>query len=111
MIIKDLETAHAQADACIAEVNLYCTVRHSNHPENVVHVDVHVVVVDLLGQYCRSDRTGIQVKSDEGESALMMAAIGTDKLALAEAHVGPVRQRLGRSGHRVGSRAATEDVC
>jgi hypothetical protein len=57
-------------------------VRYSNHPENVVHVDVHVVVVDLLGQ---SDRTGVQVKSDQGKSAVMMAAIGTNELALAEA--------------------------
>ena len=107
MIIKDLETA-AQAGARIVEVKIHCTVRHSNHPENVVHVDVHVVVVDLLGQ---SDRTGVQVKSDKGKSAVMMAAIGTDELALADAHVCLVRERLGRARHGVGSSPDAADVC
>jgi hypothetical protein len=111
MIIKDLETAHAQTGARIVEVNLNCIVLHSNHPENVVHVDVHVVVVDLLSEDCRSDRTGVQVKSNKGERALMLAAIGTDEVALAEAHVRPERERLLRSGHRVGSGAAAVDVC
>ena len=76
MIIKDLETAHAQTGARIVEVNLNCIVLHSNHPKNVVHVDVHVVVMDLLSENCRSDRTGVQVKSNKGERALMLAAIG-----------------------------------
>jgi len=110
MIIKELEVPHAQAGARIVEVNLDCIVLHANHPENVVHVDVHVVVVDLLRECRRSDRTGVQVRSDKGESTLMMAAIGTDELALTEAHVRSVRQLLRGSGLGVGSRATAEDV-
>ena len=111
MILKELEAPHAQAGARMVEVNINCIVLHANHPENVVHVDVHVVVMDLLGKYRRSDRTGVQVKSNKGERALMLAAIGTDELALAEAHVRPEREHLLRSSHRVGSGAAAVDVC
>src|SRR5580765_7404502 len=85
-------------------------VRHWDHPEHVIGVDVHVVVVDLLRDVGRSGRTGVEVKSNKGESALMMATVGADKLTLTEAHVRPEGERRGDAGHGVCSGSATADV-
>jgi hypothetical protein len=62
---------------------------------------VHVVVVDLLGEFARSDRTGVQVKSDKGEREPIVAAVGADVLALTEPHVRLVRQRRSSAGDSV----------
>src|ERR1043166_5203475 len=49
--------------------------------------------MDLLIQICRSDRTGIDVKSDEDERAVMVIAIFAHILTLHESHVGAERDR------------------
>jgi hypothetical protein len=49
---------------------------------------VYVVVVDLLREIGRSNRTGVQIKSNKGQRALMRLAVRTNKLALTKAHVG-----------------------
>jgi len=72
---------------------------------------MHVVVVNLLGQTGRSNRTGIHVKSNKGERAAVLAAIRTDELSLTETHVGLERQRRGGARGRVCSRPAAADVC
>ena len=78
-----------------------------NHPEDVVAVDVHVVVVDLCGQ---SNRTGVQVKSNEDERASVLPAVRTDEFALAETHIGLERQPRGDVLHRVCSHPAAADM-
>src|SRR5581483_338980 len=49
--------------------------------------------MDLLIQVCRSDRTGINIKSDEDERAVMVIAIFAHILTLHESHVGAERER------------------
>ena len=111
MVIKNFEVADTQARLAIIEIYIDCAVRYPNHPENVVRVDVHVEVVNLLGKVGRSDRTGVQVKSDKSESALVVPSIGADELALAETHVrleGQLRRGVGES---IRSGSATANVC
>ncbi len=71
---------------------------------------MNVVVVDLFGDVGRSGRTGVEVKSNKGESALMMATVGADELTLTEAHVRPEGERHGAAGHGVCSGPAPADV-
>ena len=97
VIIEDVQPTHLQARSCSVEVHLDGVLPYRDHPEYVVRVDVYVVVVDLLGKVSRSNRTGIQVKSNEGERAHMAAAVRADELALTEAHVRLERQRGGRA--------------
>jgi hypothetical protein len=110
VVIEDLQPIHLQACPSFVEVHLNGVVRHWHHPEHVVRVDVYVVVVDLFGEDCRSNRTGIQVKSNEGECAHMGLAIHTNELALTEAHVRLERQRGGRARGGVGSGPAAANV-
>ena len=111
MVIKNLQTAHAQAGLSVIEIYLDRAVRDSNHPKHIVRVDVHVVVVNLLGKNGRSDRTGIQIKSNKSESSVMVTSIGADELALAKTHVSPERQRCRRTRGGVRSGPAAVDVC
>ena len=78
----------------VVEVNLDGLVLHRDHPEHVVPVNVRVVVVNLLSEVGRSNRTGVQVKSNKGERAFMQAAVRTDEFALTEPHVGLGRQSI-----------------
>ena len=110
VIIVDLQATHLQARPPCVEVYLDGVLPHRNHPENVVRVDVYVIVVDLFGEDCRSNRTGIQVKSNEGECAHMGAAVRTDELALTEAHVRLERQRRGRTRGGICSGPAAANV-
>jgi hypothetical protein len=110
VIIEDLQPIHLQARSPFVEVYLDCVLPHWDHPEHVVRVDVYVVVVDLFGEDCRSNRTGIQVKSNEGECAHMGAAVRADELALTEAHVRLERQRGGRARGGVCSGPAAANV-
>lgn len=71
---------------------------------------MHVKIVDLFGEYGRSSRTGVDVKSNKGERPLVLMAVRTNKAALAEAHVRLVSQRGGLSGIGVSSGAAATDV-
>jgi len=59
-----------------------------NHPEYVAPVNMHIVVVNLLEQAGRSNRTGIDIQSNKGERTPVLLAVRTDELALAETHVG-----------------------
>src|SRR2546421_444677 len=86
---------HAQVGPRIIEVNLDGVVSHWNHPKHVVPVYVHVVVVNLLGETGRSNRTGIHVKSNKGERASVLLAVRTDEFALTETHIGLERQPRG----------------
>jgi hypothetical protein len=110
VIVEDFQPTHLQARSPCVEVYLNGVLPHWDHPEHVVRVDVYVVVVDLFGENCRSNRTGIQVKSNEGECAHMAAAVRTDELALTEAHVRLERQRGGRARGGVCSGPAAANV-
>ena len=63
---------------------------------------MHVVVVDLMNEIetDRSDRIGVQVQSNKGERAFVLATVHSDEVALTEAHVRPERQnrRVARNG-------------
>jgi len=92
MIIKDVQAAHAKARLPLVKVYLEGVVFHLDHPEHVVRVDVHVEVVNLFGdrEAGRSNRNGVQVKSNEDERTPMGLTVGTYELALGKAHVGSV---------------------
>jgi hypothetical protein len=94
MVIIDVQPTHEQASLPFVKVNLDGIALNFNHPEYVVGIDVHVVVMNLLRQGSRSDRTGIQVKSNKGERAPVFAPVDPNELALAEPHV-----RLVGQGH------------
>ena len=107
VIVEDAHVRNAQTSARSVEFHLYGAVLHWNHPEDVVAVDVHVVVVDLCGQ---SNRTGVEVKSNKDERATMRLAVGSDECALTETHVRLERHARGSASISVGSRAAATNV-
>jgi hypothetical protein len=71
---------------------------------------VHVVIVDLLSEGCRSGRTGVHVKSNKGERALVAVTVRADESALTKSHVRLERKRCGCARDGVGSHAAAADV-
>ena len=93
MVIKDVQAAHAKASMPLVKVYLESVVFHLDHPEHVVRVDVHVEVVNLFSdrKAGRSNRNGVQVKSNEDERTPLGLTVGTDELAPGKAHVGSVR--------------------
>ena len=110
VIIEDLQPIHLQARSASVEVYFDGVLPHWDHPEHVVRVDVYVVIVDLFGEECRSNRTGIQVKSNKGERAHMGATVRTHELALTKAHVRLERQRGSRARGCVCSGPAAANV-
>ena len=88
MVVEDVHAKHLKAGSLAVKVNVDGIMPHRDHPEYVVTVHVHVVVVDLLIDAGRSNRTGVQIESNEGECAPMLLAIRAYEPALAEAHVG-----------------------
>jgi len=98
-----------QARFSLVEVNFESVLIHFDHPEYVVGIDVYVVVVNLLREVCRSNRTGVEVKSNEGEGTAVLDAVDVDKLALPKAHVRLVRERRGHTG-AVRSSSPTSNV-
>lgn len=110
MVVEDIHATHAQAGPQAIEVNLDGIVPHRDHPKHVVAINVHVVIVNLISKLGRSSRTGVQVKSNKGERALMAAAVRTDESALAEAHIGLECQRRRSARRGVCSRPAAADV-
>ena len=110
MVIEQRQVVHAQPCPHVIEIHFDGIVSYRDHPENVVGVDVHVVVVDLLGEINRSDRSGIKVQSNKGERALVLVAVHVDKTALTEAHVRLERQNGRGPRDGVRSRAAAADV-
>ena len=71
---------------------------------------MYVVVVDLLKEAGRSNRTGIQVKSNKGERAVMPPAVRSDEFPLAETHVRLERQPYGSAGRGVRSHPTAANV-
>jgi hypothetical protein len=110
MIIEDLQVIHVQACPPFVEVNFDRIVSHPDHPENVVRIDVHVVVVDLLGEIGLSDRTGINVQSNKGERTLMFVTVRSDEPALTEAHVRLKSQSCPATAGSVDSGAAAPNM-
>lgn len=110
VVIKDREIVHAQSRPLLVEINIDCIVRHPNHPEHLIRVNVHIVVVDLVSEIGRSDRTGVQVKSNKGERAFVMVSITSNERPLTEAHVCPKGEGHAGPGRRVGSCAAASNV-
>ena len=98
-----------QARFSLVEVNFESVLIHFDHPEYVVGIDVHVEVVNLLREVCRSNRTGVQVKSNESEGTAVLDAVDVDELALPKAHVCLVRERRGVT-HGVRSSSPTSNV-
>ena len=92
------------------KVDLDGTVPNRNHPEDVVAVDMYVVVVNLLNQTGRSNWTGVQVKSNKGERAVMLLAVRANKGSLTEPHVSLKGQRSSRASQRVCSCPAPANV-
>ena len=90
VIVEEIHVAHSQPRTPAVEVNFDSVVSHRDHPEHVIAIDVHIVVVNLIGQ---SNRTGVQVKSNKGKRSSVYAAVGTDEFTLTESHIGLVRKR------------------
>ena len=110
MIIEGVQVTDAKSGPRTVEVHFNGVVLHRDHPEHVVTVNVHVVIVDLLNEAGRSNRTGVYIESNKGERGLMKAPIGTNELALAEPHVRLERKRRNSTRRSVGSGPATTDV-
>ena len=110
MVVEEVEVTHAQARARIVKINLDSLALHRDHPENVVSIDVYVVVVNLFREVCRSNRTGVQVKSNEGERASVLAAVRADESASTEPHVRLECQRRRGACRSVCSGPAATDV-
>jgi hypothetical protein len=96
--IHHRHVAHAQRSCASPWVDLHNIPRSGNEPKQAVRSYPRVVIMNLLGQVCRSDRTGVNVQSDENESALMMLVVFAHKLTLHESHVSAKSERLGESG-------------
>jgi hypothetical protein len=110
MVVKDLKVVHDQASLRAAHLNRNRVVAYRNHPKHVVPINVHVVIMNLGNQTGRSNRTGIHVKSNECERALMLTAVRADKPALTEAHVGLKRQPRRDASRGVGSCSPAANV-
>ena len=83
---------------------------HWNHPKHVVPVNVYVVIVNLGNEAGRSNRTGVQIKSNECERTLMLSSVRTDEPSLAEAHVRLKGQARHGASRGVRSCSAAADV-
>ena len=109
MVIVDVQIFDAQAGRSPVEVNLEGVVFDLYHPEHVVRVDVHVVIVNLMTEIesGRSGRIGIQVQSNKGERALVLSTVHADEPAFTKAHVRsePQNRRFARNGVRSGAAA------
>ncbi len=110
VVVEEVEIRHAEACLCAVEVNLHGVVPYGNHPKYVVPVDVDVVVVDLFSELSRSNRTGEEVKSNKGERAFMLMAVGGDEFSLTEPHIRLECQPCGDARRGVCSGPAATDV-
>ena len=98
MVIEDIELTYVQARSRVVEIDLDRVRIDANHPEHVVHIDVHIVIVDLVRKTGRSSRIGVDVQSNKGERAVVMAAVRANELAFAESHVCLVRHGRANAG-------------
>lgn len=111
MIVVDIEAADAKARPTAIEINFDGIMVQFDHPENVVRVYVHVVVVDLLREVGRSSGTGKQVKSNKSERTFVNATVGTNELALRKSHVRAVGEGRGDACGSIRTGSAAQDVC
>ena len=110
MVVEDVELPYVQTGLRVVEINLNRVRIDADHPEHVIRVDVHVVIVDLLGEIGRSSRTGEDIESNKSKRALVLAAVCANELAFAESHVCLVSQGCGNAGAGVSSGPAAADV-
>jgi hypothetical protein len=110
MIVEYIQTPDSKARLRSPEVNIDCAVRETDHPEDVIHIDVNVVIMNLLSKICRSDRTVVDVQSDKRKCSFVATAVRADELALAETHVRLVGHGRGRARERVCRGPAAADV-
>ena len=92
MVVEDVHAVHSEAGPRAVEVNFDGTMSNRNHPEYVVAVNMHVVIVNLVRELSRSNWTGVEVKSNKGESASMLLAVRADELSQTKSHVRLERQ-------------------
>ena len=71
---------------------------------------MYIIIVNLLRNAGRSDRTGIKVQSDENECPMVELAICANKFSLAESHIGLVSEVHRFARISVGSSTASSDV-
>ena len=110
MVVEDVHAMHSEAGTRAVKVNFHGIVPHRNHPEHIVPVNMHVVIVNLVSQLGRSNRTGVDIQSNKRECASVRVAVRADELALAEPHVRLKRQPRGVTSGRVRSRSAAAYV-
>ena len=110
MVVVDIEVTDPQRSSSFVKVDLNRIVPCSDHPEHIIAVHMHVVVVNLLSEIGRSNLTGIQVQSNKGERAYTQSAIRSDEFALAETHISPEGQARGRALLGVRSGSATMNI-
>jgi hypothetical protein len=104
VIVKDDHVAHAEPGLRAVKIDFDNVAIYRDHPKHVIAIDVNVVIVDLQWDAegaGRSNRTGVEIKSNEGERSVMLAPVRSDELALTEAHVGLIRKRHGCPCRRV----------
>ena len=111
VVVENVHAMHTKAGLLAVKVHCDCVVPYGNHPEYVVAVNMYVVVVNLRRERGRSNRTGVKVKSNKSESALMLLAVRAEELSLAEAHVCLERQPARGASRCVCSSPAAPDVC
>jgi hypothetical protein len=71
---------------------------------------MHVEIMNLLNEIGRSNRTGVQIKSNKRERTVMGATVDSNELALTEAHIRLVRKRCHIACAGVRSGSAASDV-
>jgi len=87
MVVENIQAADEEARPSIIEVDFDGAVFHRDHPEYIVTIDVHIIVVNLINEFGRSYRTGIEVKSNKSKRTSVLVAVRTDESALAETHI------------------------
>lgn len=110
MVIVHIKVADEEPGGSIIKVDIDSVMFDGNHPKYVVAVNMDVVIMDLLSECGRSNRTGVHVDSNEGERGSMFVTPYVDDSALAEAHVGLKCQPRSGTRCRVCSGSASADV-
>jgi len=110
MIVEHRQPTHYEAGLPIVEIEADGILVNPDHPKHVIPINMHIIVMDLLRNAGRSDRTGIKVQSDKGECSMMELAIGANEFALAESHIGLVGEAHRFAGICVSSGTASSDV-
>ena len=94
MEIHNGYVTHTQGRCTSPWADLYHIARSGNEPKESIRRYPRIVIMNLLRQVCRSDRTGVDVQSNEDESTLMMVAVFAHILTLHESHISAKSERL-----------------